>query len=258
MFLPFRLRVIFGVAGVSSDENLLTKRWGEIFKCCMIPLLMALLFQHYLLTHHFVSLGTVIFNDWFVAAFFFAEEVLLTYLADNKKRFILQNWLNLVIILVVMPPFWHHLGSTTFLAEMRFLVLLRLMPPLTDAISNILKHNHIFSTLTVTFIISILAGEFFSLLEPGIADPWQGIWFAWETLTTTGYGDIVPHTLTGRVLAVVLMIIGVVLTSLLTANFASYMFRYKNNENKKWQLSVLEKLEKLEKDLARLNEQVKK
>jgi voltage-gated potassium channel len=64
------------------------------------------------------------------------------------------------------------------------------------------------------------------LKDPNIPTPVAGIWWAWETITTVGYGDIVPVTFWGRILGVVLMLMlmlmGILIISLLTANFSAY------------------------------------
>ena len=49
----------------------------------------------------------------------------------------------------------------------------------------------------------------------------KGIWWAASTITTTGYGDIVPKTVFGRALALIGMIGGVVLISTFTATVSS-------------------------------------
>jgi voltage-gated potassium channel len=49
----------------------------------------------------------------------------------------------------------------------------------------------------------------------------QGLWWAAVTITTVGYGDVVPQTLGGRLVGVSLMVSGLVIISLLTATLAS-------------------------------------
>ena len=49
----------------------------------------------------------------------------------------------------------------------------------------------------------------------------KGIWWAASTITTTGYGDIVPKTVLGRTMALIGMLGGIVLISIFTATVSS-------------------------------------
>ena len=53
----------------------------------------------------------------------------------------------------------------------------------------------------------------------------NSLWWAVATVTTVGYGDMVPSTPAGRVAGVVLMVGGVGLFGALVANFAAMMVR---------------------------------
>lgn len=61
---------------------------------------------------------------------------------------------------------------------------------------------------------------------------WDGIWWALVTMTTVGYGDVVPKTPGGRVAAIVLMFSGVIFLSLITATIASVLVERKTREGK--------------------------
>lgn len=51
----------------------------------------------------------------------------------------------------------------------------------------------------------------------------NAMWWAFATITTVGYGDIVPITTTGRIIAVALMIGGIALLGTITATIASWL-----------------------------------
>jgi voltage-gated potassium channel len=50
---------------------------------------------------------------------------------------------------------------------------------------------------------------------------WLGMWWALQTVTTVGYGDVVPHDSVGRVVASFLLLGGLALLSVVTATITS-------------------------------------
>ena len=50
---------------------------------------------------------------------------------------------------------------------------------------------------------------------------WLGMWWALQTVTTVGYGDVTPSATSGRVVAAFVMLEGLALLSILTAAITS-------------------------------------
>jgi len=104
-----------------------------------------------------------------------------------------------------------------------------------------------------------------STLDPAIDNTWDGIWWAWVTVTTVGYGDVVPQTASGRVFAVVLMLMGISMLSLITANISAYLMargtekeiRLEQRELKKLML-VEDRLDLIEAKLDRLLQEMER
>jgi len=76
--------------------------------------------------------------------------------------------------------------------------------------------NPIFLVLTlIGNSVLLLSALLFYLFESGrnpkVNEIWDALWWAFVTITTVGYGDIVPVTAAGRVVAVSLMMTGGVL-----------------------------------------------
>jgi voltage-gated potassium channel len=82
---------------------------------------------------------------------------------------------------------------------------------------------------------------------------WLGLWWAVQTVTTVGYGDIVPHNVGGRAVAAVLMLIGIgfltVVTAVITAAFLETVRRRLGDPA---QVSLEEKLDDISARLDRL------
>jgi len=66
--------------------------------------------------------------------------------------------------------------------------------------------------------------------NPGFATIGDALWWGIVTLTTVGYGDIVPKTATGRWAAVMIMVTGVAVLGLLAGSLASF-FRLDNGKS---------------------------
>ena len=86
-------------------------------------------------------------------------------------------------------------------------------------------------TLFVFSIFIVIAGYLFTIIErrfvdqdrqnvPGLAD---GMWFAFATATTIGYGDLSPKSLIGRIMTVPISLLGFVVIASISGVVASLM-----------------------------------
>jgi voltage-gated potassium channel len=94
-----------------------------------------------------------------------------------------------------------------------------------------LQRERVF-VLVLTLLVILLVGSIgFALVEP-YQGQWShrfanALWWGMVTLTTVGYGDVVPVTFLGRLLATGLMVIGFLSLSLVTATVASVFIERK-------------------------------
>jgi len=77
---------------------------------------------------------------------------------------------------------------------------------------------------TVTVIVTIAAGFLIWLLDRDeFPNVWLGLWWAVQTVTTVGYGDVTPADPVGRSIAAIVMLTGIgfltVVTAAITAVF---------------------------------------
>ena len=75
---------------------------------------------------------------------------------------------------------------------------------------------------TVSTTMTLVAGTLMTLIDreqfPSIG---SGLWWAAQTVTTVGYGDNVPVSFAGRLLAVALMLLGIGFLTVITAAITS-------------------------------------
>ena len=74
----------------------------------------------------------------------------------------------------------------------------------------------------IGFFTLLGAGAMFYWLDPKIDNYWDGLWLAFVTGTTVGYGDVIPSTAASRVFAALMVLVGVSLMTLFTANVVSF------------------------------------
>jgi len=125
----------------------------------------------------------------------------------------------------------------------------------------------VFGTAELQYVLAILlglvigGGALVAYLEEGRSVP-EGIWWAIVTSTSVGYGDVVPASWQGRLLATALMVVGLGFVALFTAAIAA---RIVDADADKEHERLLRKLdeqraenEKIKAQLRELSEQIKR
>jgi voltage-gated potassium channel len=172
---------------------------------------------------------------------FLLETVILTAQVKDKRSYLFGNWLNLLIITAGFPYFWQFAPLIGLLRSVRLVLVVALLLRMSRSARKLLSQHKLGATLIVAFCTMLLSGIIMSRVDPSIGDVWDGMWWAWVTMATVGYGDVVPHTGAGRLFASLVVLFGVVLLSLLTANLAAFFIG-----------SDVEKIEKEERESDRL------
>lgn len=137
-------------------------------------------------------------------------------LADNRLQWFLRHPLDLAV------------ATLPFLQPLRFLRLVALARILQRALGDAVRGRVIaFTVFGATLLVyaASLAELKAERYAPGthITTFPDALWWAVATLTTVGYGDHVPVTHTGRIIAVLLMIGGICLIGVATATVAHWI-----------------------------------
>ncbi len=81
--------------------------------------------------------------------------------------------------------------------------------------------------------LTFVFASFFYFVEkgknPAVTHFIDAVWFSFSTVTTVGYGDITPITFWGRVLGILMMLIGTVFFVTFTALFSNAILASKIN-----------------------------
>lgn len=95
-------------------------------------------------------------------------------------------------------------------------------------ISQFLKTNGFVYLIFISVILILVSAEIYSVAEN--ANYSNSLWWAIATTSTVGYGDISPHTEIGRLIAVVLMILGIGLIGSITSTVTTFFINQKETQ----------------------------
>jgi voltage-gated potassium channel len=108
------------------------------------------------------------------------------------------------------------------------------------------------SVALITVMVVVVAGAAESLVDDkDFPTIWDGIWWSVVTITTVGYGDLYPKSVEGRIIAMVVMFVGIGFLSVLTATIASRFIQTDTHSDE-----VKESLARIEAELADVKRQL--
>ncbi|VDM17603.1 unnamed protein product [Hydatigera taeniaeformis] len=139
---------------------------------------------------------------------FYVESIVLVYVSRLSSSESTDNTVNtLFFIIDIFNMFKVFVIIRIFRLLQRQRAARVLIYTIRTAATNIVMVFELILLCAIFFGTSIF---FFDLQINSI---FTGIWWAFTTMTTVGYGDVIPSSIPGRLIAVLCMIIGILLTS---------------------------------------------
>jgi voltage-gated potassium channel len=112
----------------------------------------------------------------------------------------------------------------------------------------------VIATATVVVIGGVLMRVFD---HDEYSNVWVGMWWAIQTVTTVGYGDVTPEHLSGRLIAVVVMLQGIAFLAIITAAITSTFVARATKEHEAAEESEeMTELQKIESRFDELNDRL--
>ncbi|MFJ8144337.1 potassium channel family protein [Streptomyces sp. NPDC096048] len=158
---------------------------------------------------------TCLVAEWVVWGAFTVDYLVRLRLAPHRMRFVRTHWLDLCAVLLplLQPLRLLRLVSTLLLVGRRARMASQIR--LTTYVAGSVVGLLIFGSLAVLSVER-------SAPDGNIRTLGDAMWWSFTTMTTVGYGDLAPTTAMGRVLAVGLMLSGIALLGVVTANIAAW------------------------------------
>jgi voltage-gated potassium channel len=193
--------------------------------------------------------------NWLIWAVFAVELVAVLIVATRKRAALRAHWLDVAIVVVTVPWFGELLSSLRLVRLARLLRLLRAGVIISRAIQaeRRLSSGEVFRVVAlITLFIVVVAGAAQATFNSNeFGSVWDGVWWAVVTVTTVGYGDLYPSDVEGRIIGIVVMLLGIGFLSVLTATVASRFIQTDTGSGE-----VLEALRRIEADVAEMKERM--
>lgn len=180
--------------------------------------------------------------DFSILAIFAVDYFYRLHKAEKKWSFFKSNIFDLVAIMPFDKAFRiarlaRIVRLARFSRALRFTKFIRVIAlghRIGNTFSGVLKTNGLVYVILATFLI-IIGGAFgIMVFEPGMQDFGDALWWSLVTTTTVGYGDISPETVGGRIIAGILMIVGIGFLGMVTGSVATYFVnRLSGQKNEK-------------------------
>lgn len=161
---------------------------------------------------------------------FIADYSVRLILSQDRKKFVKENVLDLVAIIPFSSAFRiFRIAKLTKVLRIAKVAKLTKVAAYSGRFYK--KAGSFFDTngfkyvVFVTLVLVATGGVLIHYAE--VMSIQDGVWWAFVTATTVGYGDISPSTGLGRLIATVLMIVGIGLLGSLTSTITSYFLNKK-------------------------------
>ena len=172
-------------------------------------------------------------SDNIIWIIFVIDYTVRIILSEDKLKFIKTNKIDLISIVPFNAMFQSlrifKFAKVVKLAKLskliRFAVLIYKFKNRAD---KFLKTNNFQYILIITVVIVFLGAFGISIAEDKTFS--DSIWWSFVTTTTVGYGDISPATNIGRIIASILMLVGIGFVGILTGTIATYFLTGKKKE----------------------------
>lgn len=178
----------------------------------------------------------------------------LKFLKNRKNLFIMISSIPFDVMILLLTP---NMGILRFLSLLKILRIFILFDIFYEPVSNFIKKSNMDKIVAAVIItIIIFTGLFW--IYGTTYNLFDYFYFVVVTLTTVGYGDVTPQTMPEKIISIILIFVGVLVFSTITAAISSYFTdRLIDSDDD----HIEEKLDSIEKELELVhseNEELKK
>lgn len=113
-------------------------------------------------------------------------------------------------------------------------------------------------SLALSMLILFAGGFGFWVLDPRVVTLSDGLWLAFTTAATVGYGDLVPSTHASRAFAVVVVLLGLAVLSLATASVAAlFVQKDVHEEERQIEKELMHEIRSVREEVSALRREIR-
>lgn len=233
------------IAAAVGREQHLERRFAYPVLLATLLVIPQLLLEEAGVTGTWGTVGTLL--DWAIWLTFLAEVVTLFAVAEDRRAWARHHVIDIAIVVLTPPVGAGVLASIRLLRLLRLVRLLRLAP----LVRGVFSINSLVYAALLAVTTMFAGGIAFAEVEPDTSSK-DGIYWALTTMTTVGYGDLTPTTDAGRVVAGIVMLVGIGFVATLTAAIADRLIVAGGTTRPGSVQGLSDRLDRIEAQLAQL------
>ncbi|AEG18613.1 ion channel [Methanobacterium paludis] len=182
----------------------------------------------------------IIYFDLMVCFVLFCEFILRFKDAEDKKAFIKdkRNWLDIIAMIPI------EFAPLRIIRLLRVIILINKIP---IHFKGFVEETHLDWSFGVILITVVSGTIFFYIVEVGVNgnvhNLGDALWYILPTMATDG-GNITPDTILGRIISMIVMVIGILFFGMFTASIASWLTKKSGNKDEKEEIHELKNVVK--------------
>lgn len=178
-------------------------------------------------------------------------EFIYSYLhSENKKHYLKENSLSILGMLPIDIVFFRALRLVKLVQLIKLFVVTR---ETTGNISKFLKQTYLDKIILSAIIFVCCITVLIRIVDSNITNMKTALWYIIVSMTSTGYGDVVPATTSGRIIGMVAMVGGIIIFATFTAVISSL---YMSKISKDNHADLESKIEDLTAEIEKLNKKI--
>lgn len=215
-----RREILLGMGGVPPGDTEAAYRWQRRLHWPMIGVALLSLPAVYLaeFPDGRAAAGVARALEWIILL------AVMCWAVRQKGLFLLRNWLDVVIVAFSLASVLGAEAEWVALARLSRLALAGVvLARVAGGSRGLFRRGGLPYVFALGFMALLTAGAGFWWLEPTVRSFADGLWLAFVTGATVGYGDFVPTTTASRLFAVFIVMVGFGILSVMTASIAAML-----------------------------------